>query len=97
MGNNTERKPGIKAAEFKELVKLFDAWHALKLLGWQEPRYFQWPPDGTEFELIELGSTGIHRAVTSSGQKNCVWIDGDWPSQPFLVRKCITERKRTSQ
>jgi hypothetical protein len=80
--------PRITAPEFAELSKLFDAWLALKLLGWQEPRYFKWPEPGIEFELIELGSTGIHRACRHSlpPEKTC-WVDGDWPSTPFLVRK----------
>ena len=83
MSGAAARKPEISAAEFKCLSSLFEAWQGLKLLGWQETRYFQFPPDGTEFELIELGSTGIHRAVRSNGY---YWVDGDWPSHPFLVR-----------
>ena len=88
MSDSTARsQPKVSASEFRELIRLFEAWQALKLLGWQEPRYFKWPPDGTEFELIELGSTGIHRAVTWSGKRDCVWVDRDWPSHPFLVRE----------
>ncbi len=85
----TERqKPKVSHAEFKHLTTLFKAWLALKRLGWEEPRYFKFPPEGEEFELIELGSTGIHRAVARGldPQKTC-WVDYEWPSQPFLVRR----------
>ncbi len=74
----------IKSDEFTALLKLMEAWTKLKTLGWTEPRYFQFPPEGQTFELIELGSTGIHRAVKSHGY---FFVDGEWPSQPFLVRK----------
>lgn len=82
--------PHVSAAEFAALSKLFEAWQKLKSLGWQEPRYFRFPEDGEEFELIELGSTGIHRAIRRNGY---YWVDGDWPSQPFLVRELTHERR----
>ena len=47
--------------------------------------YFKYPNDGEEFELIELGSTGIHRAVRHAGS-DCCWVDYQYPSNPFLVR-----------
>lgn len=56
-------KPKVTKAEFKHLTALFSAWSALKAMGWQEPRYFRFPAEGKEFELIELGSTGIHTAI----------------------------------
>lgn len=81
------KKPTITAAETSALLKLFEAWKALKELGWKEPRYFKWPKPGVEFEVIELGSTGIHRAVQlQSSPEQTVWVDYDWPSHPFLVR-----------
>jgi hypothetical protein len=82
-------KPVVTSAEFKEVLKVFSAWEALKRMGWQEPRYFHFPPPFTEFELIELGSTGIHRAVhfhETDDWRSVCWINGDSPSQPFLVR-----------
>lgn len=84
----TMTKPRISAEESKHLVALFEAWRELTLLGWKEPRYFKFPPEGVEFELIELGSTGIHRAVVLGLDplRTC-WVDYEWPSQPFLVRK----------
>jgi hypothetical protein len=79
-------KPRISSKEMPHLLALFDAWRGLKKLGWTEPRYFHFPKDGTEFEIIELGSTGIHRAVRHGGNHTTCWVD-DWPSQPFLVRE----------
>lgn len=81
-------EPRVSAKEFSALMKLYEGWLDLKLAGWQEPRYFKWPDEGIEFELIELGSTGVHRAVRRSlpPEQTC-WVDGNWPSHPFLVRK----------
>lgn len=77
----------VSAAESKALIALFGAWQDLKNLGWEEPRYFRFT-EGKEFELIELGSTGIHRAIRRDGY---VWVDGNWPSHPFLVREIVWE------
>lgn len=79
-------KPTVTHEEFKHLEALFSAWRGLKSLGWEEPRYFKWPKSHEEFELIELGSTGIHRAVHFGNPGEVCWVDYDWPSQPFLVR-----------
>lgn len=76
-------------AEQAALNKLFDAYQALKRLGWTEPRY-SGIKDGERFELIELGSTGVHRAHKDGPY---VWVDGEWPSHPFLVRLLAEEKK----
>lgn len=39
--------------------RLWDAWYRLKELGWKDAQYRQ--DDGIEVEVIELGSTGIHK------------------------------------
>jgi hypothetical protein len=91
----TESKPKITTKEFPHLVALFEAWRGLKALGWQEPRYFKFPKEGEQFEMIELGSTGIHRAVVRGmdPEKTC-WVDHEWPAHPFLVRQITkTEAK----
>ena len=91
MAQETLKPPKISASEFRALLKLHDAYQELKSLVWTEPRYFKWPKDGVEFELIELGSTGIHRAVKRVlDPEKCCWIDYQWPSQPFLVRAIKT-------
>jgi hypothetical protein len=84
-----QMRPKVTAAECAALAKLFDAHQALLREGWTEPQYFKFPKPGTEFELIELGSTGIHRAVHhTDGEKTC-WVDYEWPSNPFLVRAVV--------
>lgn len=60
-----EEMPDEKAA----INKLFDAWLRLKELGWKEACYC--PKDGTDFQIIEAGSTGIFDAHYSGK-----WPDG---------------------
>ncbi len=59
----TAEMPDEKSA----LFKLFDAWLRLKELGWKEACYC--PKDGSSFQIIEAGSTGIFDAHYS----------GEWP------------------
>lgn len=86
---STSDKPKISAKESAALVKLFEAWRELKLLGWNEPMYFRFPKAFKEFEVIELGSTGIHRAVHHGEPEKVCWVDYEWPSHPFLVRNKV--------
>lgn len=76
--------PDEKAA----IAVLFSAWLRLKELGWKEAEYC--PKDGTPFDAIEPGSTGIHRCHYDGK-----WPDGHWwtsdehdmyPSRPILWR-----------
>jgi len=67
----------------------FDGWLQLKnKFGWREAIYC--PKDGTVFEVIEAGSTGIHDCVyQGEWPKGAWWIleDGDMsPSRPVLFR-----------
>jgi hypothetical protein len=66
----------------------FDAWLRLKELGWTEAIYC--PKDGREFEVIEAGSTGVHRCIYSGEWPSGHWLvldDGDaYPSRPVLYR-----------
>ena len=71
-------------AEFDHILDLYRAYEWLKMHGWREPRYFQFPRDGQEFEGIELGSTGIHRMTRRNGY---TWADVEWPAEPCLVRE----------
>ena len=75
---------------------MFEAQQRLKELGWREAQYC--PKDGTHFEVIEPGSTGIF---------DCRY-DGEWPdghyllfadsdvhcSQPILFRRYPEDEKR---
>ncbi len=79
-----ERMPDDKAA----LRVLTDAFTRLKELGWSEAMYC--PKDGTSFDAIEAGSSGIHDChYTGDWPKGTYWIsaEGDlWPSHPILFR-----------
>ena len=66
------------------IEKLNEAFVELQNLGWQQIMYA--PQDGTEIEVIELGSIGIHVA---RHLKPGFWVAdaGDlWPSRPILWR-----------
>ena len=70
------------------LIALTEAFHRLRDFGWQEAIYC--PKDGTWFQVIEPGSSGIHRAhYEGSWPKGTWWIEdgGDmWPSRPILFK-----------
>lgn len=70
------------------LREMCRAHHRLKDFGWRDAIYC--PKDGSEFEAIEAGSTGIHRCrYDGAWPKGAWWIlaDGDlWPSRPILFR-----------
>lgn len=78
------RMPDEKAA----LRLLTDAWVRLTELGWKEAMYC--PKDGTVFDAIEVGSTGIHRChYLGNWPTGGWWIldDGDeWPASPCLFK-----------
>lgn len=79
-----ERMPDERAA----IRAMQDAWLRLKELGWNDPIYC--PKDGSPFEVIEAGSTGIFRAhYTGEWPEGSWWVEdgGDiWPSRPTLFR-----------
>lgn len=52
---------------------LFNAYQRLKELGWNDAIYA--PKDGTEFDSVFAGSTGI----------GCTFYLGDWPSGGFFT------------
>lgn len=71
------------------LRMLGDVSQRLRELGWSEAIYC--PKDGTVFDAIEFGSTGIH-ACHYEGEwpKGSWWVEdgGDlWPSRPVMYRK----------
>ena len=45
---------------------LWDAWQRLKELGWKDAQYLE-GVGGEVVEVIELGSTGIHRTAYPGG------------------------------
>lgn len=69
------------------LVVMSEAYRRLHDLGWREAMYC--PKDGSRFEVIEAGSSGIHVAHYNGKWPNGWWIAdaGDlWPSHPILWR-----------
>lgn len=63
-----------------------EAYKRLQELGWRERMY---APRGQPLELIEMGSTGIHKGQRGlHDEDDRFWVfDGDcWPSQPVLWR-----------
>lgn len=78
------RLPDDKAA----INAMFDAFDRLRELGWREAMYC--PKDGTPFQAIEPGSTGIHHCHYEGE-----WPTGSWwiaaaddlsPSHPILFK-----------
>lgn len=85
----TPRPDGAEPALREQIEKLFEAYQALKRLGWNDIIYC--PKDGTWFDAIEVGSTGIH-TCRYEGE----WPTGSWwisdendlsPARPVLFRK----------
>ena len=73
----------------KSAIKtMFDAFDRLRELGWREAVYC--PKDGSPFEVIEPGSTGIFRCHYEGEWPDGSWwleCDGDiYPSRPILFR-----------
>lgn len=79
-----ERMPDETAA----VKAMWDAHQRLRELGWRDAIYC--PKDGSVFEVIEAGSTGIHDCIyMGEWPKGGWWIvtDGDMsPSEPVLFR-----------
>lgn len=78
---------------------MHDAHQRLRELGWQDAIYC--PKDGTPFDAIEAGSTGIHDCYYhGEWPKGSWWImaDGDtWPSRPILFRQRALPKKEAAQ
>jgi|GEM_PF-1955423 len=75
------------------------AYNRLKQLGWNDPIYC--PKDGSEFDAIEAGSTGIHKAHYQGEWPDGSWwiaADGDlYPSRPVLYRRTEAEKARWAE
>ena len=70
------------------LLNMFDAFQRLQELGWRDIIYC--PKDGTHFDAIEAGSTGIHNCwYQGTWPKGIWWGDAAndiWPMHPILFR-----------
>lgn len=73
--------------EQSAIKHMWDGWYRLKDFGWREAVYC--PKDGSHFQAIEAGSTGIHDCNYQGEWPNGSWwlYDGDvWPSRPILFK-----------
>lgn len=89
-----ERRAAAMPDERSAIDAMFEAWQRLKELGWKEAIYC--PKDGTTFDAIEAGSSGIQTCYYEGKWPNGHWWvmdEGDlWPSRPILYR--TSERKQ---
>lgn len=83
-----EKRQADMPDEQTALNVMGSAFQRLRELGWREAIYC--PKDGTSLQIIEPGSTGIHRAhYHGEWPKGTWWVedDGDlWPSRPCLFK-----------
>jgi hypothetical protein len=100
MGYATEEQArqifeALEADKAKRIDEMPDVEHALRVftrayrrlieLGFKEIPYH--PKDGSTFEVIEPGSTGIHSCeYWETPTRGSFWIEGDSPSHPVLWR-----------
>lgn len=82
--DRTARFPTEEAA----IRGMWDAYQRLRELGWREAIYC--PKDGTYFDAIEAGSTGVHDCTYHGEWPTGGWWVADdndlWPSHPTLYR-----------
>jgi hypothetical protein len=65
-----------QVAQQAALDKMFEAYEELRRLGWQDAIYC--PKDGTHFQTVQLGSTGVH---------DCAY-HGEWPDGHYMTFCC---------
>jgi len=70
------------------LIAMTEAFHRLQDFGWREAIYC--PKDGTPFDVIEAGSSGVHTCHYEGSWPTGSWWVADggdlWPSHPILFR-----------
>jgi hypothetical protein len=92
-----EARKTIRASQMPDdasaLRAMFEPHQRLKEMGWNDTIYC--PKDGTVFEVIEAGSTGIHKCLyMGDWPKGGWWVmdSGDlYPSRPILFRLIAKE------
>lgn len=68
--------------EKRLLVAMFQAFDALRRLGWREAIYA--PRDAEVFLSIEAGSTGIHECSRDADGDFWLYDGNVWPGHPIL-------------
>ncbi len=89
---HVERKTAERREKYPDektcIHAIADAIQRLEELGWSDAIYC--PKDGSLFEVIEAGSTGIHQCSYEGKWPDGRWWildDNDmWPSRPILYR-----------
>ena len=75
---------------------LWSAYQRLKELDWNDAIYC--PKDGSSFDVIEPGSSGIHTCHYDGEWPNGHWWIADagdlWPARPILYRRTEAEKAR---
>lgn len=88
-----QARAALWPTEQDAISAMTDAHHRLKSLGWNDAIYC--PKDGTVFEVIEAGSSGIHEChYSGEWPKGTWWVHGAgdlWPSRPILFRLIAKE------
>jgi len=80
----TKRRAELMPTEKDAVRMLTQAVERLKELGWRDTMY---GPTNVEVQLIEPGSSGIHRGSRwAPWPEKTWWIDGDCPSNPILFK-----------
>ena len=84
-----KRRAELMPNEQAAIRMMFEAHQRLRELGWNDAVYC--PKDGSEFDAIEPGSTGIHRCHYIGEWPNGSWWVSDehdmYPSRPVLYRR----------
>jgi hypothetical protein len=84
IAERAKKLPDVKTA----LAAMFEAYDRLRELGWQDACYC--PKDGSSFEVIEPGSTGIFRGhYAGTWPSGTWWVEAEndlYPSRPILFR-----------
>ena len=82
--DRAESMPDVQSA----LNQMFEAFLRLKDLGWREAMYC--PKDGSMFDAISAGSTGICKTSYDGewpkGRYWCYEAGDVWPSSPILFK-----------
>ncbi|MGZ3235747.1 MAG: hypothetical protein ACXU8A_00055 [Burkholderiaceae bacterium] len=99
VGTAKKRRAELIPDDFAALRSLMDVYLRLKEMGWNDAVYC--PKDGTVFECIEVGSTGIHKCVYHGEWPTGGWLvmdSGDlFPSRPILYRAIQSTKLATEQ